>query len=60
MTGNGIPAAADVIVVGSGSAGAVVARRLVDAGAQVVLLESGDADLNPGLPDGAAGRLRGP
>ena len=62
MTGNGIPAAADVIVVGSGSAGAVVARRLVDAGAQVVLLESGDADLNPAprLPDGAAGRLRGP
>ena len=46
MAGNGIPPAADVIVVGSGSGGAVVARRLVDAGAQVVLLEAGDADLN--------------
>ena len=35
------PSVADVIVVGSGSAGAVVARRLVDAGAHVLLLESG-------------------
>ena len=36
MAGNdsGIPSAADVIVVGSGSGGAVVARRLVDAGAR--------------------------
>ena len=53
MAGNGIPSAADVIVVGSGSAGAVVARRLVDAGAQVVLLEAGDADLNPAIHDPA-------
>jgi choline dehydrogenase len=55
MAGNGIPSAADVIVVGSGSGGAVVARRLVDAGAQVVLLEAGDADLNPAIHD--PGRL---
>ena len=55
MAGNGIPSAADVIVVGSGSAGAVVARRLVDAGAQVVLLEAGGADLNPAIHD--PGRL---
>jgi choline dehydrogenase len=43
--------AADVIVVGSGSAGAVVARRLADAGAQVLLLESGGADTAPELHD---------
>ena len=60
MAGNGIPSAADVIVVGSGSAGAVVARRLVDAGAQVVLLEAGDAGPEPGHPrPGAAVRAVG-
>ena len=31
---------ADVIVVGAGSAGGVVARRLVDAGVRVVLVEA--------------------
>ena len=49
--GNGAPLAADVVVVGSGSAGAVIARRLVDAGAGVVLLEAGGPDVNPAIHD---------
>ena len=44
---------ADVVVVGSGSAGAVVARRLVDAGASVLLLEAGLPDDNPAIHDPA-------
>src|SRR5450432_4250382 len=49
--GNGVPFTADVVIVGSGSAGAVIARRLVDAGAKVVLLEAGGPDVNPAIHD---------
>jgi choline dehydrogenase len=45
----------DVIVVGSGSGGAVVARRLVDAGASVCVIEAGGVDENPAIHD--PGRL---
>jgi choline dehydrogenase len=41
----------DVIVVGSGSAGAVAARGLVDRDARVLLLEAGGADVNPAIHD---------
>src|SRR5262245_42662062 len=39
----------DYIVVGAGSAGAVITRRLVDAGANVLLLEAGGPDTNPDI-----------
>lgn len=39
------------IVVGGGSAGAVVARRLHDAGVVTTLLEAGGEDLNPAIHD---------
>jgi choline dehydrogenase len=43
----------DVIVVGAGSAGSVLVRRLVDAGRRVVLLEAGGHDTNPAIHDPA-------
>jgi choline dehydrogenase len=39
----------DVIVVGSGSGGAAAARRLLDAGMTVLLLEAGGADANEAI-----------
>ena len=41
----------DVIVVGAGSAGCVVARRMADRGARVLLLEAGGADTDPAIHD---------
>ncbi|MGH2851228.1 MAG: GMC family oxidoreductase [Solirubrobacteraceae bacterium] len=41
----------DYVVVGAGSAGAVVARRLVDAGASVALVEAGGGATNPAIAD---------
>ena len=45
--------AADVIVVGAGSAGCALTRRLVDAGVNVLLLEAGGPDDNPAIHDPA-------
>jgi choline dehydrogenase len=42
---------ADVVVVGAGSAGCALARRLVERGLRVVLLEAGGEDANPAVHD---------
>jgi choline dehydrogenase len=39
----------DYIVIGAGSSGSVVARRLLDAGHTVLVLEAGSADTDPNI-----------
>lgn len=39
----------DYVVVGAGSAGCVIARRLVDAGKSVCVIEAGDDETNPNI-----------
>ena len=41
----------DHVIVGAGSAGCVIARRLVDAGRRVALIEAGGPDANPAIHD---------
>jgi choline dehydrogenase len=41
----------DYVVVGGGSAGCVVARRLLDGGATVGLVEAGGPATNPAIHD---------
>jgi choline dehydrogenase len=41
----------DVLVVGAGTAGSVLTRRLLDAGLRVTLVEAGGMDSNPAIHD---------
>lgn len=52
----------EFIVVGAGSAGNVIARRLIDAGKTVTVIEAGGYDTNPLIPDlwQAVGLWHGP
>lgn len=52
----------DYIVIGAGSAGSVVARRLVDAGRSVHVIEAGAVDTDPNIhsPQGWPALLQGP
>lgn len=43
--------ARSAIVVGAGTSGSIVTRRLVDAGYEVVLVEAGGYDTNPAIHD---------
>ena len=39
----------DFIIAGAGSSGNVIARRLIDAGKTVAIIEAGPFDTNPDL-----------
>ena len=41
----------DVLVLGAGTAGSVLTRRLLDAGLTVTLVEAGGMDTNPAIHD---------
>lgn len=41
----------DAVVVGAGTSGSIITRRLVDAGQRVLLLEAGGKDTNPAIHD---------
>jgi pyridoxine 4-oxidase len=45
------PEGVDVLVLGAGSAGCVVAARLAEAGARVILIEAGDYPNDPDIHD---------
>jgi choline dehydrogenase len=49
MAAGGASTEFDHIIVGAGSAGCVIARRLVDAGLFVALVEAGGPDYNPAI-----------
>ena len=53
---------ADYVVVGAGSAGCVVAARLAESGASVILLEAGPSDWHPmiHIPAGMRSLIRNP
>lgn len=46
-----MPKNPDYLIVGAGSAGCVLTRRLIDAGKKVTILEAGPWDTNPIIPN---------